>query len=728
MKSSAPFVAFSLLVLSCGHPAPPRAPAAPAPPPAAAENPFAQPSTLPFELPPFDKITDASFRPAFQAGMKADEAEIEKIAQNPDAPTFDNTIVAMEKSGAELTRVSKVFFNLEASNTDDTMEKIAAEMAPKLAAHRDRILLNDALFARVDTLYGQRDQLGLDPESLQLLERYEDMFVHAGAKLGDQDKTRLKQINERLSTLATQFRQNVLHATTDNAVVVDEVKQLDGMSDAEIAAAAQAAKGRDLDGKWLISLQNTTRQPVLAELTDRALRKRIFEASSTRADGGKDDNTAVVAETMKLRAEKAKLLGYPSYAAYALVEESAGTPEAVDQMLGQLAPAALAKAHEEADAIQAQMDADQEASGGEHLDLQPWDWAFYAEQVRKAHYDFDASQVKPYFELEHVLKDGVFYAATQLYGITFTERKDLPMYRPDVRCFEVKDADGTSIGLILLDYYARDNKQGGAWMDAFVGHSTLLDHKPVVVNNLNLEKPAPGQPTLMTYDEVETAFHEFGHALHGLFSSVKYPMLSGTNTPPDFVEYPSQFNEMWAREPAVLQHYAKHYETGEPMPKELFDKVIAATRFNEGFDTSEYLEAAILDQSWHALPADQIPDAAGVMDFEAKALQDAHVAYAPVPPRYHTPYFSHIFNGGYAAGYYAYIWSEVLARDTGAWFHEHGGLSREPGDTYRKDILSKGRTMEPNAMFEAFYGGPPTIEPLLEYHGLILPSDSAKEP
>ena len=705
-------------------PPPPAAsapPPAPTPPPPGNVNPLLQPSPLAFHFPPFDKIKDSDFAPAFEAGMAEHRKEIDAITHDPSAPTFDNTIVAMERGGRTLTRVVKTFFNLSASNTDEAMEQVETEMAPKLSAHQDAILLDAALFARVDAVYKRRAELGLDPESVQLVERYEDMFVRAGARLSDADKATLKALNAELSALSTRFRQNVLAATKDGAVVVDDVTQLDGLSPEQVGAAAQAAKASGLGGKWVITLQNTTIQPPLQQMKNRALRERIFKASISRGRGGASDNTGVVARMVELRARKAVLLGYPNFAAHALAEETAGTPAAVNGILDQLAPAAMAKARAEAAGIQGQIRADAKAAHTRPFELAPWDWAYYAEEVRKARFDFDGAQVKPYFELDRVLQDGVFYAAHELYGLSFTERKDLPVYQPDVRVFEVHDADGSTIGLLLLDYFKRDNKQGGAWMDTFVDQATLLGDKPVVINNLNVPKPAPGEPALLSFDDVTGMFHEFGHALHGLLSAVKYPLLSGASVPPDFGEYPSQFNEMWAREPAVLAHFARHYKTGEPLPKPLLDKILAAKDYGQGYATLEYLAASLLDQAWHQIPLAQVPPAAKVLAFEEAALAKHHVAYAPVPPRYYTTYFSHIFAGGYEAGYYAYIWSEVLARDSGAWFHAHGGLSRAAGDVFRAKILSRGRTKEPSVLFQEFYGHAPDIRPLLEYRGLTLP-------
>jgi peptidyl-dipeptidase Dcp len=626
--------------------------------------------------------------------------------------------VALEKSGQLRTRVEIVFDNLNSCNTDDEMQKIDTEMSPRLTAQDDAILLDPALWARVDGLYQKRATLHLDPESLQLLSRYHILFVRSGAQLQPQQQAHLKEMNKEISTLSTRFKQNVLKATTDGAVVVDSVSELDGLSSEQIGAAAQAAEGRGLKGKWLIALQNTTNQPVLTQLANRSLRERIYKASISRGLSAPTDNTIVIAQLVKLRAERAALLGYESHAAYQLEDESAGTPAAVRDMISQVAPAALARAKQEAADIQALIDAQAKAAGKPSFTLQPWDWFFYSEQVRKARYSFDQAKVAPYFELDHVLKDGVFYAAHQLYGLSFKERKDLPVYQQDVRVFEVSDADGKPLALFLADYFARDNKQGGAWMSPYVQQSRLLHQKPVVANHLNIPKPQPGQPVLLTFDEVTTMFHEFGHAVHGMLSNVRYPMLSGTAVPRDFVEYPSQYNEMWAREPSVVEHYARNYQTGAPMPPELLAKVLAAQTFNQGYATTEYIAAALLDQAWHQISVAQAPQAQDVLGFEEHALKASGLDYAPVPPRYHSTYFSHIFEGGYSAGYYAYLWSEVLARDTGQWFHTHGGLTRANGDYLREHILSRGRTDDPQVLFRNFYGRGPDIEPLLEYRGL----------
>jgi peptidyl-dipeptidase Dcp len=684
-----------------------------------ADNPFAQPSTLAYELPPFDRIRDSDYLPAYETGMRGQLEEVARIAHDPEPATFDNTIVALERSGLLLKRVDAAFSRLNACNTDPEMQRIDTEMAPRLTAQEDAIHLDPALWARVDSLYERRASLHLDPESLQLLLRYHTEFVRAGARLSPAQKAQLRDLNKRISSLTTRFKQNVLKATANGAVPVDNARDLDGLSPGQIGAAEQAAGARGLSGKWLITLQNTTNQPVLAQLTNRALRERIYKASIGRGLSGDTDNRPVIAELVKLRAERAALLGYPSHAAYQLEDESAGTPAAVRDMIGRVAPAALERARAEAADIQKLIDQQAAATGTPSFTLQPWDWSFYAEQVRKARYSFDQARVAPYFELDRVLQDGVFYAAQQLYGLSFKERKDLPVYQPDVRVFEVFDADGKPLALFLADFFARDNKQGGAWMAAYVAQSTLLHHKPVVANHLNIPKPQPGQPALLTFDEVTGMFHEFGHAVHGMLSNVRYPLLAGTQVPRDFVEYPSQYNEMWAREPAVVAHYARHYQSGAPMPPELLVKVLEAQKFNQGYATTEYIAAALLDQAWHQISAAQAPTADGVPAFEQAALSTSGLDYAPVPPRYHSTYFSHVFEGGYSAGYYAYLWSEVLARDTGQWFHEHGGLTRANGDVLRQKVLSRGRSEDPKVQFRNFYGRAPEIAPLLEYRGLV---------
>ena len=680
-------------------------------------NPFYARSPLPYQYPAFDKIRDADYMPAFEEGMKQQLAEMDAIANDKAAPTFENTIVAMEKSGQLLGRVATVFFNMSASNKNDAIDKIETEVSPRLSAHSDAINLNGKLFARIKTLYDNRDNLGLDAEQKRLLWRYHTDFVRAGAQLDDAAKVKLKALNTELSELGTKFGQNVLKEVNDSAIVVDSKEELKGLSEAQIAAAAEAAKARNLPGKYVIALLNTSGQPANSSLENRALRERIAKASLARGSRGNEfDNTAIVARIAKLRAERAQLLGYPNHATYVLEDETAKTTEAVNKMMAGMAPAAIANAKKEAADLQKVIDAE-----GGRFQLAPWDWSYYTEKVRAQRYAFDESQLKPYFEMHNVLENGVFYAANQLYGLTFKKRTDLPVYNPDVMVYEVFDKDGKHLAIFLADYYARSNKRGGAWMNEYVSQSKLFGFEPIVVNNLNIPKPSEGQPTLLTWDEVTTAFHEFGHALHGMFSNVTYPRFAGTNVPRDFVEYPSQVNEMWADWPQVLANYAKHYQTGAPMPKELLDKVQASSKFNQGFTTSEYLAAAMLDQRWHQLAPGQVPDAAQVMDFEAKALHDAGVDFAPVPPRYRTPYFSHIWGGGYSAGYYAYLWSEVLDADSVEWFKQNGGLTRANGDHFRDTLLSRGGSEDAVTLFKAFSGREPYVEPLLIRRGLVQP-------
>jgi peptidyl-dipeptidase Dcp len=693
-----------------------------------ASNPFHDQSTLPLHYPQFDKIKDADFAPAFDAGMAEQLKEVEAIANNPEPATFDNTILALERSGRVLDRATTVFFNLVGTDTNPERNRLRGEYAPKFAAHGDAIQLNPKLFARINSLYDQRDSLGLDDEGKRLIERYHTDYVRAGAALSDQDKARLKDINARLAKLGTDFSENVLNEVNDSAIVVDSKAELDGLTDEQIAAAAEAAKERKLDGKYVITLLNTTGQPPESQLTNRALRERLHKASVTRnSRGNKFDNTAIVAEVLKLRAERAKMLGYPTYAAYVLADETAKTPDAVNDMLSKLAPPAVANAKREAAAMQAIIDKEQAAKGEPTFQLQPWDWAFYAEKVRQAQYDFDESQLKPYLELKNVLENGVFYAANQLYGISFKERTDLPKYHPDTTVYDVIDNDGKQLAIFIFDPYARPSKRGGAWMNSYVSQSELFGTKPVVANHLNIPKPTAGKPTLLTWDEVTTAFHEFGHALHGMFSNVKYPYFSGTSVPRDFVEFPSQVNEMWADWPEILAHYAKHYQTGEAMPKALLDKVLASQKFNQGFATTEYLGAAMLDQNYHQAPEAKIPVAARVMAFEGDALKKDGVDYAPVPPRYRTPYFSHIM-GGYAAGYYAYIWSEVLDANTVEWIKQNGGLKRENGDRFRRTLLSRGGSKDASQLFLDFTGHAPDIQPLLVKRGLAAEAQPQSAP
>lgn len=684
----------------------------------ASANPFAVASPLPLHYPQFDKIKDADFGPGFDAGMAQHLKEVEAIANDPAKPTFDNTILALERSGQMLGRALAVFGNLTSANTNDTLDKLDAQYSPKFAAHFDRLYLNPALFQRIKTLYDGRDTLGLDAEGKRLVERYYTNFVRAGANLNPQQKERIKAINAEMATLTTQFSQNVLAEVNDSAIYVDTREELKGLSDEQIRALADDARAKGKEGKFRIALLNTTGQPLEAQLENRALRERLHKASVARGSRGNQwDNREIVSKVTKLRAERAKIMGYPNYAAFAVAEETAKSPDAINKMLAQLAPAAVANARKEGAALQAMINAEQKAKGEPTFQLQPWDWAFYTEKVRKAQYDFDESQLKPYLEMDNVLDNGVFYAANQLYGIVVKRRNDLPVYHPDVRTYDVFNADGSQLAIMLVDPYARSSKRGGAWMSSYVDQSRLLGNKPVVAFHLNVTKPAEGQPALMTWDDVNTAFHEFGHVLHGMFSDVEYPYFSGTNVPRDFVEFPSQVNEMWTDWPSVLTNYAKHWETGEPIPQALLDKVMAASKFNQGFATTEYLGAALLDQKWHQVPAEQLPNAAGVMDYEAAALKAVGLDYAPVPPRYRTPYFSHIM-GGYAAGYYAYIWSEVLDANTVAWIKNHGGLTRENGDRFRQTLLSRGGSKDALQLFRDFSGQEPDIQPLLERRGL----------
>ena len=687
-----------------------------------ADNPLLTESSLPYHIPPFDKIKDEHFEPAIEAGMREELKEVESVANNSEKPTLDNTIVALERTGRLLDRVERTFSNLNACNTNPTLQKIETDIAPQLSAHRDAIHLNGKLFARIQELYDHRDKfaaanpsgggLGLDPESAYLLERYHKDFVRAGAKLSDTDKEKLKKINTELATLQTQFEQNVLKEKNASSVVVDRKEDLRGLSDNQMASVIAAAKAEHKEGKFVIQLQNTTGLPLLGSLQNRQLRERIMQTSLARnSHGGEFDTRNIVTRTAQLRAEKAKLLGYANWAAYQLEDQTAHDVPTVNKLLSDLAPPAVANAKREAADMQKIVD--QEKGG---FQIASWDWPFYSEKVRKARYAFDESELRPYYELNHVILDGVFFAAGKLYGLTFKERHDIPVYQPDVRVFEVYDRDGIPLALFLGDYYARPSKRGGAWMNAYVQQSDLFGTKPVVANHLNIPKPPPGEPTLLTHDEVRTAFHEFGHALHGMFSKVKYPRFSGTSVPRDFVEYPSQVNEMWATWPEVLKNYAKQYKTGEPIPQALLDKVIAAEKFNQGYKTTEYLSASLLDQAWHQLNPSDVPQDA--VAFEAEALDKAGVDFPPVPPRYRSSYFSHAFAGGYSAGYYSYIWSEVLDADTVEWFKEHGGLKRENGDRFRAMLLSRGGSADALGLFKNFVGRDPYVEPLLKRRGL----------
>ena len=691
-------------------------------PPAAfgPSNPFYAPSTLPFQAPPFNKIKDSDYRPAIEAGIARAMKEIDAIANNPAPPDFRNTFIALEKSGQLLDRVMNTFNAVTGADSDPELLKLQEMEAPKLAALSDAETLNPKLFRRVQSVYAQRDKLALDPESRRLVEETYARFTHAGANLSAADKTRLKQINKRLSVLSTVFMKKLLAATKEGAFRTTDKSALAGLSNAQIEAAALAAKARKLPG-YLIPLQNTTQQPALRLLSDRATRRALFNDSWNRAErGGDTDTRATIAQMARLRAEKAKLLGFPNFAAWRIENQMAKTPQAVLRFLNALVPAATANARTEAGDIQAVIDAQK---GG--FKLAPYDWNYYSEQVRKAKYDVDEAAVRPYFELNTVLRDGVFYAATQLYGITFSERKDIPVYNPDVRVFQVTDFNGKPLALFYCDYFKRDNKQGGAWTDTFVAPSKLMGMLPVVYNVANFSKPAPGEPALISYDDVVTMFHEFGHALNGIFSSVEYPTLAslGPDIPRDFVEFPSQFNEHWADNPKVFAHYARHYKTGAPMPAQLAARLRKAATFNQGYEFTELLAAAELDMQWHLLPANaplQDPDA-----FERAALEKTKLALPAVPPRYRSSYFLHIWSEGYSAGYYAYLWSEMLDDDAYVWFTRHGGLTRANGDRFRQMILSRGNTQDLETLYESWRGGPPSIDALLRQRGL-KPADTAK--
>ena len=673
-------------------------------------NPFAAPSPLLYQAPDFTRIHNTDFQPAIEEGMRLQLAEVAAIIHDPAAPTFENTILPLERMGQLLSRVQRVFGALTASNTNDTLQAIQRALAPRLAAHRDAISLNDTLFQRIRSLYDRRDSLGLDSLQRLTVTRYYRDFVRSGALLSDADKTRLRALNREQASLTNEFGRRLLAATRAGGVVVDDSTQLAGLSSGEVAAAAGAAATRGLTGRWLLPLQNTTQQPAQASLRNRALRQRLFEASTRRADrGDTNDTRAIILRLAQLRPERARILGFPTFAAYNLDETMAHTPENALRLLTQLVPPATAKARGEAADMQRLIDRQR---GG--FQLQPWDWQYYAEQVRAAQYALDEEQIKPYFELNRVLTDGLFYAANRLYGLTFRERHDIPVYHPDVRVFEVFDAD-TSLGLFYADYYKRDNKNGGAWSSGFVGRSALMGTRPVIINNCNFTKPAEGQPALLTWDNLNTMFHEFGHGLNSLFNAAPYPRLAG-NLPRDFTEVPSQFNEHWALDPEVFAHFARHYRTGAPMPAALVAKIRRTTTFDQGFATTEYLAAALLDMAWHTLTVDEHPT--DVDSFETQALHRYGVDLAVVPPRYRTNYFSHIWAGGYSAGYWTYIWAEVIDADAYAWFLEHGGLTRQNGQRFRDMILSQGGTGDMAVIYRAFRGRDPEIGPLLQNRGL----------
>ena len=675
-------------------------------------NPFSVASTLPFQAPPFDKIKDSDYRPALLAGLKEQQAELKKIADNSSPATFENTFVAMEKSGVLLNRVRNAFNGVTGANTNPVLQKLNEEMAPLLVANENAMYLNTKIFRRVESVYNNRGKLHLDPESDRLVVRTYERFVRAGAKLSESEKEQLKKMNEEEATLSAKFGNKLVDASKAGALVIDNKADLQGISENELSAYAKNATDKDLAGKWLIPLQNTTQQPPLASMSVRDTRKKLFDASWNRAEkGDSNDTREIILQLSALRADKGRLLGFPSYAAWKIQDQMAETPEAVDTFFAQLIPAVTAKAKKEAQEIQSLIN---EQNGG--FTLEPWDWNFYSRQIQKAKYDLDENEIKPYFELNRVLEDGVFYAANQLYGITFKERKDIPVYQPDVRVFEVFDKDGTSMALFYSDYFKRDNKRGGAWMSNFVKQSTLLGTKPVIYNVCNFNKPAAGQPALLTFDNVTTMFHEFGHALHGMFASQKYPGLSGTNVARDFVEFPSQFNEHWALDPKVLMHYAVHYQTGETIPQSLIDKIKKASTFNNGYSLTELIAASMLDLQWHKLPAGTMVK--DVDEFEKEALHKTGLDLPQVPPRYRSSYFNHIWASGYAAGYYAYTWTKMLDEDAYAWFEEHGGLTRENGQRFRDMILSRGNTLDYQQMYKAFRGRDANIKAMVKYLGL----------
>ena len=676
-------------------------------------NPFLVKSSLPFEAPDFSKITDADFKPAMEEGMKQQLAEMQAIADNADAPTFDNTLVAMEKCGVLLNRVNGVFNLLTGANTDSVLQALSEEEAPKLAAHDDAIYLNSKLFARVKSLYDHKDTLQKDAESKRLLDFYYQKFTLAGANLSDADKETLKKLNGEEASLSAKFTNQLLAAAKAGAYVVSDTTALAGLSQGELDAAALNAQSNNMAGKWMISLQNTTQQPALQSLTNRNSRQQLFEASWNRAEkSDSNDTRSTISRIAEIRAQQAKLLGFKNFASWKLQDQMAKEPGAVETFLGKLVPAATAKARREASDIQAVIN---QQHGG--FQLQPWDWNFYSEKVRKAKFDLDENEVKPYFQLDTVLQRGVFYAANLLYGITFKERKDIPVYQKDVRVYEVTDKDGKAIGLWYCDYFKRDNKSGGAWMDNMVGQSYLMGTKPVIYNVCNFTKPADGQSALISFDDATTMFHEFGHALHGLFASQQYPSLSGTSTARDFVEFPSQFNEHWASDSVVFAHYAIHYKTGEKMPQQLVDKIKRAATFNQGYRLTELLAAAKLDMAWHTLSADA--PLQNVDSFEMLSLKNAGLALPEVPPRYRSSYFLHIWSNGYAAGYYAYLWTEMLDDDAFQWFKEHGGLTPENGQRFRDMILSRGNTVDLATLYRNFRGHDADILPMLQDRGLI---------
>jgi len=678
----------------------------------AVTNPLLSPPALPYDLPPYGSIRAEHYLPAFHEAFAAHRAEVDAITAQTEAPSFENTLVALERSGALLDRVARTFYTVTSADGTAEIQAIEEELAPLMAAHSDAIQLDSALFARVAAVHAQLDELDLDAESRYLVERHHREMSLAGAGLDDADKARLTDLNQRLSVLTTTFEKNLLADTNDLAVVFDDAAELDGLSEGELSAAAQAATARGLDGRYVVTLTLYTGHPYLASLTNRESRRRLLEASRSRGiRGNAHDNRDVLREIVRLRAERAALLGYPSHAAAVLADQTAGSPETVHALLRRLAVPAAANARSEQAALQGLADAD-------GIRIEAHDWAFYTEKVRAAEYDLDRAALRPWFEAERVLRDGVFFAAEKLYGVRITERHDMQGYHPDVRVFEVHNADGSDLGLFLLDLYTRDSKRGGAWMNSIVTQSRLRGTAPVVVNNLNVNKPAPGTPTLLTLDEVTTLFHEFGHALHGLFATVTYPHFAGTAVHRDFVEFPSQVNEMWILWPEILTNYARHNVSGEPLPADVVERLHASEAFNQGFATSEYLAASWIDQAWHGLSVDDASADLDVADFEARALADIGLDNPAVPTRYASTYFAHVFSGGYSAGYYSYIWSEVLDADTVEWFRENGDLTRANGDRFRQRLLGVGGSGDPLAAYRDFRGRDAEIQPLLERRGL----------
>lgn len=674
---------------------------------------------LPYHTLPFDRLNPELLRDGIEQGMVEHRTEVDAITGDPGAPTFANTIEALERSGQLLGRASGALYNLNSSHTNEALQALRSELAPKLAAHRDAINLDPKLFARIRTLHEQRGTLGLDASASRLLDRYYTDMVRGGALLGPEDKKRLMALNEEESRLTTKFQDMLLAETNASAVVIDDPVQLDGMTPEEMQAAADAAREKGMEGKWLITLVNTTQQPVLAVLKDRATREKVYKASIARGSrGGEHDNSELILRLAALRAEKAALFGFPDHASYVLDDQMARTPAAALKLLTGMVPAATTNARQEAAKLQAMMDKDIPGAR-----LEPWDHAYYAEQVRKAEYALDEAAIKPYFALERVLNDGVFHAAGELYGLTFEPRTDVPVYHKDVRVWEIIGPDGKGMGYFYGDFYARESKQGGAWMSSFVDQSGLLDHAPVIVNNCNYPAPVGDAPCLLSWDNVNTLFHEFGHALHGMLSQVRYPYFSGTATPRDFVEFPSQFNENWALQPAIVANYARHHATGDPMPAELVERLRRSSTFDQGYATTEYLAAALLDLEWHSLPAGTKVD--DVVAFEKAALEKHGILMGEVPPRYKSNYFSHIWGGGYSAGYYAYLWSEVLEADAYAWFEANGGMTRENGERMRLAVLSKGGSVEADTMFHELTGRGPRVEPLLKKRGLDKALSSA---